>query len=264
MTSAPSPKDRAWWVVALVLLTIATGCLTVSLRDSQGSVADAGIHLDPAPLRVLDTTPSRTGDGDTTPPGAGDTTPPTAASTTAPPTAAGSTAPSGNGGTASTPSPAVVAAAARSAPVELRIPAIGLAVSVGSLGLNPDRTVEVPTDFQEPGWFRLGPTPGQVGSAVILGHVDSYQGPAVFFRLRSVQEGDRIEVSLADGSVVQFVVDTVEMYPKEQFPASQVYASHGYSALQLVTCGGAFDSNTRSYLSNVVVYTSLVSVTPPA
>lgn len=166
------------------------------------------------------------------------------------------------GGTAPAPSGAASQVVAHSAPVALRIPAIGVAVSVSTLGLNPDGTVQVPTDFQEPGWFRLGPSPGQVGSAVILGHVDSHQGPAVFYRLRSLRPGDRVEVSLVDGVVAHFVVSTVEMYPKKQFPARQVYASHGYSALQLVTCGGTFDPHTRSYLSNVVVYTRLVGTTP--
>jgi sortase (surface protein transpeptidase) len=137
-----------------------------------------------------------------------------------------------------------------------------VAVPVSALGLNPDGTVQVPTDFQEPGWYRLGPSPGQVGSAVILGHVDSYQGPAVFFQLPSLQAGDQVEVSLADGVVADFVVTAVAMYPKAQFPALQVYGSNGYSALQLVTCGGTFDTQTGHYLSNVVVYTSLVSTTP--
>ncbi|HEV3289370.1 MAG TPA: class F sortase [Streptosporangiaceae bacterium] len=155
-------------------------------------------------------------------------------------------------------------AVARSAPVALRIPAIGVAVAVSALGLNPDGTVQVPASFQEPGWYRLGPSPGQVGSAVILGHVDSYQGPAVFFRLRSLRPGDRVEVILADGVTVHFVVDVVAMYPKNQFPARLVYGSRGYAALQLVTCGGAFDTSTRSYLSNVVVYTSLVATTSAA
>ena len=153
---------------------------------------------------------------------------------------------------------------ARSTPVWLSIPAIGVAVPVSELGLNADGTVQVPTDFQEPGWYRLGPSPGQVGSAVILGHVDSYQGPAIFFQLRSLQAGDQVEVSLADGVVTDFVVTAVAMYPKAQFPALEVYGPHGYSGLQLVTCGGAFDSQTGHYLSNVVVYTSLVSTTPPA
>ena len=156
----------------------------------------------------------------------------------------------------------VAPVATRSAPVELRIPAIGLAVSVSTLGLNFDGTVQVPTDFQQPGWFRLGPSPGQVGSAVILGHVDSHQGPAVFFRLRDLTAGDQVDVLLADGLTAHFKVTSVAMYPKEQFPAREVYASRGYSALQLVTCGGVFDNQTGSYLSNVVVYTSLVATTP--
>ena len=155
----------------------------------------------------------------------------------------------------------IVLATSRSAPVSLRIPAIGLAVAVSQLGLNQDGTVQVPTDFQEPGWFRLGPTPGQIGSAVILGHVDSYQGPAVFFQLKSLKAGDPVEVTLADGVSVNFVVSSIATYLKSQFPDQQVYGPHGYGALQLVTCGGAFDTTTKGYLSNVVVYTTLVSTT---
>jgi sortase (surface protein transpeptidase) len=149
----------------------------------------------------------------------------------------------------------------RSAPVILRIPAIGLTVPVSALGLNPDGTVQVPANFQEPGWYRLGPSPGQVGSAVILGHVDSYLGPAVFFRLRSLAPGDTVEVRLADGVITHFVVSAVAMYPKTHFPTRLVYGSRGYSGLQLVTCGGTFDTQTGHYLSNVVVYTSLVKAT---
>lgn len=160
-------------------------------------------------------------------------------------------------------SPVIVSphrAIVRSAPVLLRIPAINLQVPVSSLGINPNGTVQVPTNFQEPGWYRLGPSPGQVGSAVILGHVDSYLGPAVFFQLRSLVAGDQIQVTLADGVVADFSVRMVAMYSKQQFPSLQVYGSHGYSALQLVTCGGVFDTQTRSYLSNIVAYTSLVSI----
>lgn len=164
-----------------------------------------------------------------------------------------------------TAAPTVVPAApvmARSVPLELRVPAIGLSVPLSTLGLNADRTVEVPADFQRAGWFRLGPSPGELGSAVILGHVDSYRGPAVFFRLRALHKGDDVEVVLADGVVTHFVVTAVVTYPKDAFPAQQVYGSHGSSALQLVTCGGEFDRVARSYRSNVVAYTSLVSSTP--
>jgi sortase (surface protein transpeptidase) len=164
----------------------------------------------------------------------------------------------------SSPAPSEAPVVERSAPVAISIPAIDLATSLSRLGLNADGTVQVPNDPAKAGWFRLGPSPGQLGSSVILGHVDSYQGPAVFYRLRFLQAGDRVAVTLADGVVARFVVTKVAMYQKERFPARRVYASHGGSALQLVTCGGRFDTVTRSYQSNVVVYTSLVSTQPAA
>jgi len=154
--------------------------------------------------------------------------------------------------------PAVLTVA-RSVPVELQIPAIGLSVPLSELGLNSNHTVQVPTNFQVPGWYEYGPSPGQMGSSVILGHVDSYQGPAVFFQLRTLRPGDQVDVVLADGVLAHFVVRQVAMYLKADFPTQLVYGSHGYSALQLVTCGGVFDTQTGHYLSNVVVYTSLVS-----
>ena len=157
------------------------------------------------------------------------------------------------------PAPAPASPTARSLPLTLSIPAIQLKVPVSELGLNPNHTVQVPTSFAEPGWYRLGPSPGQLGSAVILGHVDSYLGPAVFYRLRTLRPGDHVNVTLADGVITHFVVRHVAMYQKAQFPAAQVYGSHGYSALQLVTCGGVFDTQTRHYLSNIVVYTNLAS-----
>lgn len=151
---------------------------------------------------------------------------------------------------------------ARSVPVLLRIPALGLSVSLGSLGVTIYGTAQVPDNTVQPGWFDLGPTPGQIGSAVILGHVDSAAGVGVFFSLRTLAAGDQVFVVLADGDTVQFAVDSVAMYDKTAFPSERVYSSDGSSALQLVTCGGVFDHQTGSYLSNVVVYTSLVSVTP--
>jgi len=152
----------------------------------------------------------------------------------------------------------------RSAPVRLRIPTLGMSIPVGTLGLNPDGTVQVPSGTTQPGWFDGGPTPGQMGSAVLLGHVDSYRGPGVFFQLRTLAVGDQVDVDLADGDTAQFTVDSVEQFSKQAFPDQRVYGSHGSSALQLVTCGGVFDHQTGSYLSNVVVFTSLSAVTPTA
>jgi hypothetical protein len=162
--------------------------------------------------------------------------------------------------TASGPAPAHgVAPAARSRPLLLSIPALKLTVPLSELGLNPDHTVQVPASFTEPGWYRLGPSPGQLGSSVILGHVDSYLGPGVFYELRTLRPGDHVSVTLADGVTAHFVVQQVAMYAKTRFPTEKVYGSHGDSALQLVTCGGVFDSQTGHYLSNIVVYTDLVS-----
>lgn len=157
---------------------------------------------------------------------------------------------------------AVALAAGRSAPQTLHFPDLGLSVPVGSLGLDADGSVQVPSNTVEAGWFRLGPTPGQIGSAVNLSHVDSAQGPDVFFGLRTLAPGDQVNVDLADGMTARFTVDSVAQYTKAQFPAQRVYGSHGSSALQLVTCGGVFDHQSGSYLSNVVVYTSLSAVTP--
>jgi hypothetical protein len=152
----------------------------------------------------------------------------------------------------------------RSVPLTLRIPALGLSVRLGTLGLNADGTVQVPTSSEQAGWFDLGTAPGQLGSAVILGHVDSSQGPGVFFDLRTLTAGDQVDVDLTDGVTAQFTVNAIASYSKQQFPAQRVYGSHGSSALQLVTCGGVFDHATGSYLSNVVVYTALTAVHPTA
>lgn len=150
--------------------------------------------------------------------------------------------------------------------MHLTIPAIGVSQRLLRLGLRPDRTVEVPSpaDADYPGWYRLGTSPGQIGSAVILGHVDSLTGPAVFYELRSLEKGNRVDVRLADGSVAHFAVQDVVTYPNRDFPARKVYASPGYRALNLVTCGGAYDKGRGGYQSNVVAYTRWTGTTSGA
>jgi hypothetical protein len=153
--------------------------------------------------------------------------------------------------------------AASSVPVSVRIPAMGVSVSLSQLGLNADNSPQVPVKYQEPGWFKLGPAPGMMGSAVILGHVDDKKGPAVFFKLGTLKAGDTVDVSLANGSVAHFAVKTVETFRKAQFPSQKVYGPHGVRGLQLVTCGGDFDKTSGHYLSNIVAFTTLVTTTPP-
>jgi LPXTG-site transpeptidase (sortase) family protein len=151
----------------------------------------------------------------------------------------------------------------RSRPVKLVIPAIGVSTSVGTLGLQPDHEVMVPTSIHTVGWYIDGPSPGQMGSAVILGHVDSYKGKGVFFNLKTLKLGDKITVTSSDGVLMTFKVTTVVQYSKSAFPDRLVYGSHGTRSLQLVTCGGVFDQATGHYESNIVVFSHLVSVTKP-
>jgi hypothetical protein len=153
---------------------------------------------------------------------------------------------------------------AQDPPVRLWIPAIGVSHRLLRLGLNADGTVQVPAprDAAYPGWFALGPVPGELGSSVILGHVDSLDGPAVFYQLRFLTHGDRVDVALRDGAVAHFAVRRVHTYPNAAFPARKVYAPQGYAALNLVTCGGSYDPQT-GYQSNVVVYTRLLGTQPP-
>lgn len=144
-------------------------------------------------------------------------------------------------------------------PTHLWIPRIGVASDLVPLGLNPDDTVEVPSVPAQAGWYDLGPAPGQAGSSVILGHLDSSEGPAVFFRLDELVAGDRLRVRLADGNVERFEVVRVATYANEDFPAREVYAgSPRRSTLNLVTCGGEYDPARGGYQSNVVVFTEKV------
>ena len=150
----------------------------------------------------------------------------------------------------------------RSSPVSVAIPAIGVRSPLLRLGLNPDGTMAVPdlaTSADEAAWYEYSVTPGQIGTAVIEGHVDSEVGPAVFFRLGALHPGDHIDVALADGMTAVFRVTGVREYTKIDFPTEMIYGPTHYSSLRLVTCGGTFDYATGHYLSSVVVFASLVS-----
>jgi sortase (surface protein transpeptidase) len=145
-------------------------------------------------------------------------------------------------------------------PVRLRIPAIGVDTGLQRLGRARDGTVEVPSGrhkWEEAGWYAGGTRPGDPGSAVLLGHVDSTAGPAVFYRLRELRPGDRVEVARADGSRARFTVERVARYPKTRFPTDDVYYPTLTPRLRLVTCGGSFDPAAGSYRANVIVFARL-------
>ena len=144
-------------------------------------------------------------------------------------------------------------------PVRLQIPAIGVSTPLVKLGRLPDGSLEVPNQWDRAGWYDQGPRPGQPGPAVILGHVDSTSGPAVFYQLETLRPGDIVRVVLADGSTLTFQVQRVQQYPKDKFPTEAVYFPTLNRELRLITCGGDFDYTRHSYVDNVVVYATLVT-----
>ncbi len=154
----------------------------------------------------------------------------------------------------------------RSPPVSVEIPAIGVHSVLLRLGVKPGGAMQVPP-LRRPSaaaWYKYSVTPGQLGTSVIEGHVDSDQGAAVFFRLGALRPGDLVNVRLADGITAVFRVTGVRQYPKSQFPAKTVYRATRFAALRLITCGGAFDYATSQYLSSTVVFAFLVSARPAA
>jgi hypothetical protein len=150
----------------------------------------------------------------------------------------------------------------RSLPVSVAIPAIGVHSQLLHLGVNADGTIRVPslvTSSGEAAWYKYSATPGQIGASVIEGHLDSDQGPAVFFRLGALRPGDRVDVRLADGVTAVFRVTGVRQYLKSKFPDTSIYGATAYAALRLITCGGPFDDATGHYRSSTVVFASLAS-----
>ena len=145
------------------------------------------------------------------------------------------------------------------APVSLTIPLIGVTTKLIRLGLASDGSLQVPPTTSVAGWYTGSPRPGATGSAIIVGHIDSVSGPGVFFRLPELRKGDQVYIRRADGTLVKFLVTSVRQYLKDQFPTQAVYGPTPDAELRLITCGGAFDSATGHYLSNIVVYATEAS-----
>ncbi len=143
-------------------------------------------------------------------------------------------------------------------PVQLTIPRLEIDQSLIGLRVKPNRELEVPSDYNDIGWWSTGPAPGDAGAALLVGHVDSKEGPAVFYRLSSLKKGDRISVRRADGRTVTFAVTGSRSFAKDNFPDKLVYRTKGKPSLHLVTCSGVYDRETGEYRDNTVVFADLV------
>ncbi|MFJ5832606.1 class F sortase [Streptomyces sp. NPDC093089] len=151
-----------------------------------------------------------------------------------------------------------------STPVRVRVPAVRIDAPVTDVGLDGDGWIEAPPpeDDRVAGWFTGAVTPGERGTAVVVGHVDTPNGRAVFYDLGAVAKGQRVEIARRDGRTAVFSVYGVEVVPKDAFPAARVYGDSGRPELRLITCGGAFTEES-GYTGNVVVSARLVEVRRP-
>ena len=147
-------------------------------------------------------------------------------------------------------------------PVRVRIPSIGVDAPIETVGIEADGTMGTPKSFSDVGWYGYGPTPGQAGESVLAGHVDSVHGPAVFWSLKDLKPGDKIDVVLFDGGTRHFVVDGSGTYPSGAAPISSIFSWDGPPRLSVITCGGIFDRSVHAYDHRLIIYARLESSTP--
>ncbi|MEU6748379.1 class F sortase [Spirillospora sp. NPDC046719] len=155
-------------------------------------------------------------------------------------------------------------ALAPSLPERVRIPSIKVNAPVIRVATKPNGELEVPplSRVDQVGWYQDGPTPGENGRSVLVGHVDSKTKPGVFYKLGALRPGQRIEVVREDRTVPAFRIDRVQRVDKDKFPTDGVYGRGGGPELRLVTCGGRFDHARGHYDDNIIVYASLIPGTP--
>ena len=240
------PAGRPWWPTAL--LCLATAFVTWSATTVVHSLGAEPPPDDAAAVYAPPVPPEPAGPRPSDQPRA-----PRSSALTG----AGAHTGTGSGlGTIAAP-----ATAERSRAVHITIPALHLDQNLVELAVNGD-SLQVPDRYSDVGWWRDGPTPGDTGAAVVVGHVDSPTGPAVFYQLSGMVRGERILVRLDDGSRQVFKVRQAVLYDRDHFPSSRVYRERGRPGLNLLTCGGSFDHAVDAYRGNVVVYTDLVKRLP--
>lgn len=146
--------------------------------------------------------------------------------------------------------------------LEISIPDLGIAQPMVGLGIMADGRLAAPEVFEDIGWWSDGPAPGEPGAAIVVGHVTSKDGPAVFYDLPSLEIGAVVSFQRPDGTTVRFRVTDKQTFPKDDFPDDLVYRLDGKPSVHLVTCGGIFDRRTGHYPDNVVVFADLIEEVP--
>lgn len=253
------PAGRGLLVVLAVAAVVLAAGGTASLVAGDRSLTAGGAATGPKAAATQEPTSSPVAPSSTAPSAAAERgTAAADATPTATPTAS---SPATSSADAAVPGPVgTVPRSDAPDPVSLRVPAIDVDLSsLDSLGVADDGTIEVPEDPDDAGWLTASAAPGRTGPAVIAGHVDTRDGPAVFARLGELAPGDEVVVGLEDGTTVAYVVTGSETYPKTDFPTERVYGPAPAPVLRLITCGGDFDRSVSSYEDNVVVYAVLAA-----
>jgi hypothetical protein len=147
----------------------------------------------------------------------------------------------------------------RSTPTRILIPSIGVSAPIMTVGLASDGTIGTPPldDNNLAAWYSGGPSPGEMGPAIIVGHVDGPRGESVFYHLGKLKPGETVQLNLADHKIATFSIYSVEYYPKGKFPGDRVYGDYSRPGLRIITCGGAFLGGSTGYADNIVVYATL-------
>jgi sortase (surface protein transpeptidase) len=253
-------RGRAQHAAAIVLLVAGAALLLTAVSLASETQEVVGAHLDVAPSEAAGTHPPSPGyeppvELPTTPDPADRAVP--AVPALPAPVAEHELVPELRSEVSDVALPGPIEQAAR--PETVAIPRIAVQADLIGLDLDADRRLEVPTDPQVPGWFVRGPRPGEDGAAIVAGHVDSQRGPAIFWRIPELEPGDEVIVHREDGSEVVFVVDRVGRWPKDEFPTDEVYRRSAGPELRLITCGGIFDEDERSYRDNIIVFATAMS-----
>ncbi|MER6711504.1 MULTISPECIES: class F sortase [unclassified Streptomyces] len=226
----PAPSRRRLRTAVSVVWAVAALALAVGLLTGRGGSTDAGgpPHAPPAVAPAASAAPA---------------VPETPPASAAPPRSAASEA----GGLP------------RSRPVRLHIPKIAVDAPFTDLAIGRSGQLDPPPadDTNLVGWYAEGHSPGETGTAIIAGHVDTKTSPAVFARLGELRKGDRFHVTRADGSRATFVVDDARSFPKDDFPSERVYGDTPDPQVRLITCSGAYDRQARDYTENLVVFAHL-------
>lgn len=153
---------------------------------------------------------------------------------------------------------AILAPTPISLPSRLHIPKLNIDVPIEMVGLDSQNRMDVPKDYNQVGWYKYGPKPGETGQAVIAGHLDTPEGPAVFAHLNQLKVDDEIFVYDQDGRQFSFKVSSFDTYPDASFPIQKVFGTSSSPQLNLITCEGVFDRQSKNYSLRRVIYSSLV------